>query len=179
MQEINNLDTVSTLLVGMIGTFAVVAGSMSAVGFVRRSRVHLARARKGTFSVLAERPSMIVDAQNKMSEDLILRFKLTDPAITLFRIELANQLDKAVGAIECVKIDLQIFIAPAGPTVVQRWYNANPYWRGETKQLPIRVFMGDGGHALCRTIWVMVSPVPPHSGPIDIDNFTWLLDGPC
>ena len=68
MQEIPDLDTVSTLLVGMIGTFAVVAGSMSAVGFVRRSRVRLARARKGTFSVLAERPSMIVEAQNKMSE---------------------------------------------------------------------------------------------------------------
>ena len=179
MQEITNLDTVSPLLVGMIGTFAVVAGSMSAVGFVRRSRVHLARARKGTFSVLDERPSMIFDAQNKMSEYLILRFTLADPAITLFRIELANQLDKATGTFECVRIDPRIFVASADPKVVQRWYNANRYWNGETKQLPIRVFLKSGGQATCQTIWVMMSPSAPHSGPVDVDNFTWLLDGPC
>jgi len=40
--------------------------------------------------------------------------------------------------------------------------------------------MGDGGHAACRTIWVMMSPgAPAGSGPTDVENFTWLLDGPC
>ena len=170
--------TESSLLVGMAGTFAVVAGSAAAAKLARRTRVRLARGKRA--HSLTERTSMTVEAQNRMNEQLILRFKVTDPAITLFRIALDNQLDKAAGTIDCVNVDPQVFIAAAEPKVVQRWYNANPYWNGETKRLPIRVFMGDGGHAACRTIWVMMSPgAPAGSGPTDVENFTWLLDGPC
>jgi len=180
MQEIPDLDTVSTLLVGMIGTFAVVAGSVTAAKFARRTRVRLASAGKRTHSFLGERLPMIVAAQNKMSDRLILRFTLSDPAVTLFRIELANQLDKTVGIAECLNLHPKSFVAAVEPKVAQHWYNANRYWNGETKQLPMRVFMGDGGHAACHTIWVMMSPVtPPDSGPTDVDDFTWLVDGPC
>jgi len=179
MQEsIVDLDTVSTLLVGMVGTFAIVAGSAAAVRLARRDRAR--RAKAGPHSLLAERPPMIVAAQNKMSDKLILRFTLSDPAVTLFRIELANQLDKTVGIAECLNLHPKSFVAAVEPKVAQHWYNANRYWNGETKQLPIRVFMGDGGHAACHTIWVMMSPgTPPDSGPTDVEDFTWLLDGPC
>jgi len=180
MQEIPDLDTVSTLLVGMIGTFAVVAGSVTAAKFARRTRVRLASVGKRTQSLLGERMPIIVAAQNKMSDKLILRFTLSDPAVTLFRIELANQLDKTVGIAECLNLHPKSFVAAVEPKVAQHWYNANRYWNGETKQLPMRVFMGDGGHAACHTIWVMMSPgTPLDSGPTDVDNFTWLVDGPC
>jgi hypothetical protein len=178
MQEITDPNTLSALL-GTVGTLAIVAGSIAA-HVTRRANVRPARAGKGAHSVLAAHPSMTVHAQNKMNEHLILVFKVSDPAITLFRVQLDNQLDQTVGPIQCLKIDPQIFVAAAEPKVVQRWYNANPYWNGETKRLPIRVFMGDGGHAACRTIWVMMSPgAPAGSGPTDVENFTWLLDGPC
>jgi hypothetical protein len=180
MQEYIDPNAVDVLLAGTVGTLAVLAGSIAAVTVGRHTSVLPARSGKRANSVLAERPSLIVEAQNKMTEDLILRFTFTNPAITLFRIELANQLDKTAGTVECVKANPQIFVAAAEPKVVQRWYNANQYWNGETKQLPIRVFMGDGGHAACRTIWVMMSPgAPPGSGPTDVENSTWLLDGPC
>jgi len=179
MQEITDPNTLSALLVGTVGTLAIVAGSIAA-HVTRRANVRPAKAGKGAHSVLAAHPSMTVHAQNKMNEHLILVFKVSDPAITLFRVQLDNQLDQMVGPIQCLKIDPQIFVAAAEPKVVQRWYNANPYWNGETKRLPIRVFMGDGGHAACRTIWVMMSPgAPAGSGPTDVENFTWLLDGPC
>jgi hypothetical protein len=179
MQEITDPNTLSALLVGTVGTLAIVAGSIAA-HVTRRANVRPAKAGKGAHSVLAAHPSMTVHAQNKMNEHLILVFKVSDPAITLFRVQLDNQLDQTVGPIQCLKIDPQIFVAAAEPKVVQRWYNANPYWNGETKRLPIRVFMGDGGHAACRTIWVMMSPgAPAGSGPTDVENFTWLLDGPC
>jgi hypothetical protein len=179
MQEITDPNTLSALLVGTVGTLAIVAGSIAA-HVTRRANVRPAKAGKGAHSVLAAHPSMTVHAQNKMNEHLILVFKVSDPAITLFRVQLDNQLDQTVGPIQCLKTDPQIFVAAAEPKVVQRWYNANPYWNGETKRLPIRVFMGDGGHAACRTIWVMMSPgAPAGSGPTDVENFTWLLDGPC
>ena len=179
MQEITDPNTLSALLVGTVGTLAIVAGSIAA-HVTRRANVRPAKAGKGAHSVLAAHPSMTVHAQNKMNEHLFLVFKVSDPAITLFRVQLDNQLDQTVGPIQCLKIDPQIFVAAAEPKVVQRWYNANPYWNGETKRLPIRVFMGDGGHAACRTIWVMMSPgAPAGSGPTDVENFTWLLDGPC
>ena len=179
MQEITDPNTLSALLVGTVGTLAIVAGSIAA-HVTRRANVRPAKAGKGAHSVLAAHPSMTVHAQNKMNEHLILVFKVSDPAITLFRVQLDNQLDQTVGPIQCLKIDPQIFVAAAEPKVVQLWYNANPYWNGETKRLPIRVFMGDGGHAACRTIWVMMSPgAPAGSGPTDVENFTWLLDGPC
>ena len=157
MREILDLDTVSTLLIGMVGTFVIVAGSMSAARFARRTRVRLARASKKTQPPTTERPPMIVNAQNRMNEHLVLRFKSGDPAITLFGIALDNQLDNAIETIDCVNVDPQIFVATVESKVVQRWYNANRYWNGETKQLPIRVFMGDGEHAACHTIWVMMT----------------------
>jgi len=80
--------TESSLLVGMAGTFAVVAGSAAAAKLARRTRVRLARGKRA--HSLTERTSMTVEAQNRMNEQLILRFKVTDPAITLFRIALDN-----------------------------------------------------------------------------------------
>jgi len=179
MQEITDPNTLSALLVGTVGTLAIVAGSIAA-HVTRRANVRPARAGKGAHSVLAAHPSMTVHAQNKMNEHLILVFKVSDPAITLFRVQLDNQLDQTVGPIQCLKIDPQIFVAAAEPKVVQRWYNANQYWNGQTKQLPIHVFLKSGGQARCQTIWVMMSPgSPADSGFTDVDNFTWLFDGPC
>jgi len=180
MQETIYLDSISVLLAGTVGTIAVMASSIAAVTVSRHSNVRPTKARKRGHSFLNERVSMTVDAQNKMNEQLILRFKIADPDIILFRIELATQLDKAAGIIDCVNVDPQVFVAAAEPKVVQRWYNANRYWNGETKQLPIRVFLCAGGQAVCRTIWVMMSPGSPQgSGPADVDDFTWILDGPC
>jgi len=123
---------------------------------------------------------MIVGAQNRMNEDLIFQFTLTEPDIILLRIELANQLEKTVGDAECLSVDPMIFVAAVEPKVVQHWYNANRYWDGETKRLPMRVFFCAGGQATCRTVWVMMSPSrAPTAGPIDLDDSSWLLDGPC
>jgi len=164
----------------MVGTFAVVAGSITATKYARRSRVHLAKAVKKPQPFPTERPALVVNAQSKMSDNLVLRFTFSDPAVTLFRIELANQLDKTVGIAECLNLHPKSFVAAVEPKVAQRWYNGNRYWNGETKQLPMRVFMGDGEHAASHTIWVMMSPgTPPDSGPTDVDDFAWLVDGPC
>jgi len=180
MQNSIDLNSISALLAGTVGTLAVMAGSIAAATASSHSHIHSAKAMKRSHSFLVERVFITVDAHNKISEQLILRFKIADPDITLFRIELATQLDKAPGIIDCVKVDAQTFVAAAEPKLVQRWYNANRYWNGETKQLPIRVFLRSGSQAVCRTIWVMMSPSSPQgSDPADVGDFIWLLEGPC
>lgn len=74
----------------------------------------------------------------------------------------------------------RIFLAEVEPKVIQRWYNANPYWNGETKQLPIQVFFLTDGEAACRTIWVTMCPrTIRRSGPSDVGDSAWFLEGPC
>jgi hypothetical protein len=123
---------------------------------------------------------MIVAAQDRTSDPLNLRFTVPDPAVTLLRIELANQLDKRAGTAQCVKEAPRVFVATVEPKVVQRWYNANPYWDGETKQLPIRVSFITNGQAGCQTVWaVMSARTMPSSGLPDVSDFEWFLKGPC
>ena len=83
------------------------------------------------FPVLTLRLSIIVAAQARTSDPLNLRFTLSDPGVTLLQIELANQFNKGAGTAQCVKEAPRIFVATVEPKVVQRWYNANPYWDGE------------------------------------------------
>jgi hypothetical protein len=109
-----------------------------------------------------------------------LHFILTDNAVTLLRIELANPLDKRARTARCVKAAPGVFIAAVEPKVVERWYNANGYWKGETKKLPICVLFTVGGHAGCLTIWVAMSPIKLESSGLSADmDFAWFVEGPC
>jgi hypothetical protein len=71
-------------------------------------------------------------------------------------------------------------MAGVEPKLVERWYNANGYWKGETKKLPIRVLFTVGAHAGCRTIWVAMSPIKLESSVLsDEMDFAWFVEGPC
>jgi hypothetical protein len=171
---------IEALFVGAIGTIAIVVLVIAAIKATRHARSSTTKADHEILPVLAERLSMTVAAQGRMSEPLTLCFTLTDPAVTLLRIEIANQLDKGAGTAQCVEAAPKIFLAEVEPKVIQRWYNANPYWAGETKQLPIQVFFISGGEAAWRTIWVTMCPhTIRRSGPSDCDDFAWFLEGPC
>jgi hypothetical protein len=138
------------------------------------------KAEQEIIPVLAGRLSMIVAAQDRMSAPLHLRFTLSDPTITLLRIEIANQLDKGAECAQCVNEGAGVFATTVDSKVVQRWYNANPYWDGETKQLPIRAFFMTNGRAAYQTLWVRMSPrTMVCSGLPDVDDFAWFLGGPC
>jgi hypothetical protein len=168
------------LLVAAIGAFAALVGLIAVLKTPSWGRGSPNETEETTIPVLAGRLSINVAAQNRTSDPLNLRFTLSDPAVTLFRIEIANQLDNEVGCIQCVKEAPRVFVATVEPKVVQRWYIANPYWDGETKQLPIRAFFMTNGRAECRTIWVTMSPrTIPISGFLDLNDSAWLLEGPC
>jgi hypothetical protein len=131
-------------------------------------------------ALAAGRLSMIVAAQDKMSDPLNLHFTVSDPTVTLLRIEIANQLDKGTGDSPCVREAPRTFVATVEPKVVLRWYNANSYWDGETKQLPIRVSFLANGLAASRTIWVRMSPRSMSGSRFHNDSdFAWFLEGPC
>jgi len=167
-------------LVGIIGAVAIVIGATAAIEAISHARSPVPTAGEELLLVQPMRLSIIVDAQGRMSEPLPLRFTLADPAVTLIQIELANQLDREARTAQCVKTGPKVFVAEVEPKVVQRWYNANPYWDGETKQLPISVFFAGHGQAGCRTIWVTMTPVRlPSSGLPDVTDFAWYVEGPC
>jgi hypothetical protein len=171
---------VEELLLGTIGAIAAVVGAIVVMKTAPQPRASPAKAEQEILPVLTGRLSMVVSAQNRTSVPLKLRFTLSDPAVTLLQIEIANQLDKGAATAQCVKEAHRIFVATVEPKVVQRWYNANPYWDGETKLLPIRVFYTTNGEAACRTIWVTMSPLTmPSSGLPDVSDFAWFLEGSC
>jgi len=171
---------VEALLVGTIGTIAAVVAVIAAMKGARRAIGSPTKVEQQMIPVLAGRLSMIVAAQDRMSSPLNLRFNLSDPAVTLLRIELANQLDRGAKNARCVKEAPRIFGAAVEPKVVQRWYNFNPYWDRETKKLPIQVFFRSNGQATYRTIWVTMSPCTMSSaGLSDLSDFAWFLEGPC
>ena len=171
---------VEALFVGAIGTIAIIVGVVAAIRAARSETGAPPRAEQETLPILAERLSMTVTAQGRMSEPLIFCFTLADPAVTLLRIEIANQLDKGAGTARCVEAAPRTFLAEADAELIQRWYNANPYWDGETKRLPIQVFFLSGGEAACRTIWVSMCPrAIRKSGRSDPNNSAWYLEGPC
>jgi hypothetical protein len=98
----------------------------------------------------------------------------------LLRIKIENQLDKRAECVECVKECTGVFVTTVEPKVVQRWYDANPYWDGETKQLPIRASFMTNGRAVCRTIWVRMRPrIIAAAGLPDVNDFAWFLEGRC
>jgi hypothetical protein len=168
------------LLVGTIGIVAAVVAVIAAIMVARQARGGSAEEDQELLSVMASRLSMTVSGGGRMSDPLNLQFVFTDPAITLFQIELSSPLDKRLRTAPCVKAAPGIFNAAVEPRVVERWYNANGYWEGETKKLPIRVLFEFGGQAAQRTIWVTMSPVKSQRPglPNDMD-FTWLVEGPC
>ena len=170
---------VEALLLGTIGTIAVVVGAIALIKASPQARGSPTKAEREILPALAERLSMTVAAQGRMGEPLILCFTLSDPAVTLLRIEIANQLDNGAGTAKCVEAAPKIFLAELEPKVVQRWYNANPYWDGETKQLPMQVFFKSSQRAACRTIWVTMCPRRYQvQGPY-VDDFAWYVEGPC
>jgi hypothetical protein len=171
---------VEALLLGSIATIAVVVGAIALMKAAPQAIGSPTNTEQEILPVLAERLSMTVAARGRMSDPLILSFTLSDPAVTLLRMEIANQLDNGAGTAECVEAAPKIFLAEVEPEVVQRWYNANPYWDGETKQLPIQVFFISGQRAACRTIWVTMCPRKiPSSGLPYVSDFVWFLEGPC
>ncbi len=177
-----SLDTVVLVgLVGIIGAVAIVVGATAAIEAVSQARPPLPTADEELLLVQPVRVSIIVDAQGRMSEPLPLRFTIADPAVTLIQIELANQLDREARTAQCVKTAPKVFVAEVEPKVVQRWYNANPYWDGETKRLPICVFFTGHGQAGCRTIWVTMTPINMSTRGLlsDVMDFAWYVEGPC
>ena len=177
-----SLDTVVLVgLVAIIGAVAMVVGATAAIEAVTQARSLLPTADEELPLVQPMRLSIIVNAQGRMSEPLQLRFTLADPAVTMIQIELANQLDREARTAQCVKTAPKVFVAEVEPKVVQRWYNANPYWDGETKRLPLCVFFTGHGQAGCRTIWVTMSPVNLASRGLlsDVMDFAWYVEGPC
>ena len=171
---------VEEIVIGTIGAIASVVGAILVIKSSPKDRDGPSKAGQRSVSVLAKRLSMIVAAQDRMTDPLNLHFTLSDPAITLLRIEIANQLDKGSGNSPCVREAPRTFVAKVEPKVVLRWYNANPYWDGETKQLPIRVSFLANGLAGSRTIWVRMSPrLMSGSRSHDDSDFAWFLEGPC
>jgi hypothetical protein len=167
------------LLLGAICTIAAVVGAIAVLKATPEDRGSPTNVDVEIHPDLAERLSMTVTAQGRMSEPLILCFTLSDPAVTLLRIEIANQLDRRVATVQCVQAAPKTFLAEVDPNLIQRWYNANPYWDGETKQLPIQVLCKTDTQAACRTIWVTMSPrKAPKSGLPDMSHFAWFLEGP-
>ena len=168
-------------LVSIIGAVAIVVGVTVVMEAVSRARGNLPTADEELLPVQPLRLSMIVAARGRMSEPLHLHFTLDDPAVTLLQIELANQLDREARTAQCVKTGPKVFVAEVEPKVVQRWYNANPYWDGETKRLPICVFFTGHGQAGCRTIWITLTPVNMASRGLlsDVMDFAWYVEGPC
>jgi hypothetical protein len=171
---------VEEIVIGTIGAIASVVGAILVIKSSPQDRGGPTKAGQRAISILARRLSMIVAAQDRMSDPLNLRFTLSDPAVTLLRIEIANQLDKGSGNSPCVKEAPRVFVATVEPKVVLRWYNATPYWDGETKQLPIRVSFLANGLAESRTIWVRMSPRRMSGSRFrDDSDFAWFLEGPC
>jgi hypothetical protein len=153
---------------------------IAAIAVARQARASHGEADQELLPVLANRLSMIVHGGGRTCAPLSLHFILTDPAIALLRIELTNPLDKGARTAPCVKAAPEVFIAAVEPKVVERWYNANRYWKRETKKLPVRVLFTVGAHAGCRTIWVAVSPIKlERSGLPDDLDFAWFVEGPC
>jgi len=168
------------LLVGTIGIVAATVSVIAAIAVARQARAGPDEADQDLLPVLANRLSMIVRGGSRRCDPLSLHFILTEPAITLLRIDLTNPLDKRARTAPCVKAAPEVFIAALEPKVVEHWYNANRYWKGETKKLPIRVLFTVGAHAGCQTIWVAVSPIKlARSGLADDLDFAWFVEGPC
>lgn len=171
---------VEGILIGTIITIASVVSAIAVMKAAPQTKGSPSRAESRAISGSAGSLSMSVAAQAKTSDSLNLRFTLPNPDITLLRIELANQLDKGTGTAQCIKEASRMFVATVEPKVVQRWYNANPYWDGETKQLPIRVSFITKGQAGCQTIWAtMSSRTMAGSGSPDAGIYEWVLRGPC
>jgi hypothetical protein len=168
------------LLLGTIGTVAVTVGVIAAIAVVRQARGSSTEADQELLPDLASRLSMTVGGGGRMCDPLNLHFILTDPAVTLLRIELANPLDKGARTAPCVKAAPEVFIAAVESKVVERWYDANGYWEGETKKLPIRLLFTVGAHAGCRTIWVAMRPITLKSSGLSDDlEYAWFVEGPC
>ena len=178
--SIDHVPTEGLLLVFAIGLIWFVFRAIALMKASPEATVDPTSAEQEIIPVLAGRLSMIVDAQDRASAPLHLRFTLSDPTVTLLRIEIANQLDKGTECAQCVKECPGVFVTTVEPKVVQRWYDASPYWDGETKQLPIRAFFMTNGRAAFQTVWVRMSPrTIACSGFPDVDDFAWFVGGPC
>ena len=166
------------LLVGTIGAIAAIIGAGTAMkAYLQAGRSSTKQ--KGMLPAPLWQLTMIITAQGRAVDPLNLRLTFFDPALTLLRAELPNQLGKGAGAVFCVKEAQGVFVATVESKAAQRWYNSNPYWDGETKQLPIQVSIMSGGQAAFRTIWVAMCPLAlPSSGLSDVDDFEWFLEGP-
>lgn len=171
---------VAETLLSAVGAIAVVVGAVAAIKGSPHSGGIPAATKQGIETFPTSRLSMMVSARDKASDPLNLRFTLSDPTVALLRIEIANRLDGGAGTAQCVQASPGIFLASLEPKAVQRWYNANSYWDGETKLLPVRVFYLAKGLAACRTVWVTVSPLtlPGSERPNEGDP-AWSIEGPC
>jgi hypothetical protein len=168
------------VLLSTIGTIAVLV-AVTVIKAVLRADTDAKQeaAEDEADPVLASRLSMRVTAQDRTSDPLNLRFTLTDPAATLLGIEISNQLDKGASSADCVQVGPGTFVAIVEAKAVQRWYNASPYWDGETRQLPIRVFLITNGRAVSETVWVrMGQHAMTDSELYDGSDFSWFLEGP-
>jgi hypothetical protein len=118
-----NIDPVLVegLLVGTIGIVAATVGVIAAIAVARQARGSPTdEADQDLLPVLANRLSMTVGGGGRMCDPLDLHFILTDNAVTLLRIDLANPLDKRARTARCVKAAPGVFIAAVEPKVVER-----------------------------------------------------------
>jgi hypothetical protein len=162
----------------IVATVGVIAG----LAFSREAKPKGRAGEKATgLPPVPARPlSMTVGGTSRMCDPLNLHFFVSDPAVNLLQIELANPLDKGAKTFPCVKTAPEVFVAAVEPKVVERWYNANGYWEGETKKLPVCLLFTLGGHAGCKTIWVEMCPGRlEDAGPPDDASYAWFVEGPC
>ena len=169
----------------VLSTIGIVVATVGVIVGLTLSREAKRKARTdakatGLPPVLDRRLSMSVGGTGRMCDPLNLHFFVSDPAVNLLQIELANPLDRGAKTIRCVKTAPEVFVAAVEPKVVERWYNANGYWEGETKKLPVCVFFTLGGHAGCVTIWVEMCPGRLEDArPPDDASYAWFVEGPC
>ena len=179
-----NIDPVliEGVLVGTIGTIAATICVKAAIAVSREAKASRTsiQTTQELPPDLANRLSMTVSGSCRMGDPLILHFVLADPAVILLQIDLANPLDKGAKTFSCVQVNPGVFVVTVEPKVVERWYNANGYWQGETKRLPIAVMFTLGGHAGCRTIWAEMYPGTLENSQFSGDaSFSWFVEGPC
>lgn len=165
-------------IVGGIGVFAALIGVIAVIKAAIQSNPST-NAAEEPLPGLTGRLTMIVAGRSRANVPMNLRFTFSDPAVKLFRIEIANQLNRKIECALCVQEAPRVYVAKVEPMVVQSWYNGNPYWDGETKQLPIRVSFVANGLAECRTIWVKMRPQAIAGTEVpDASDFAWFLEGP-
>jgi hypothetical protein len=75
-----------------------------------------------------------VNAWNRTVDPLELVFTLTDPSVSLLRIELVNDSDMLSGTADCLLLDPRCFKAVLEQKVAKRWFDSGSPARQSVNQ---------------------------------------------